>query len=175
MTEKEVEEFLRESNKIEREYGEVAYQDALQAWNMACLCSKSFNKDEGISYLLGIHRRLMKRLNHHIAGKIRRGTVYIGGERRNQSKEEIETELQNLFKRYDENKSLLLDMPESTREEFVKEWHIRYEFIHPFPDGNGRTGRILMNIQRLMLGLPILVIHEGKEQYEYYKWFRRTK
>jgi len=37
--------------------------------------------------------------------------------------------------------------------------------------GNGRVGRILYNIHRLLLGLPIHVIHEGKEQKEYYTWF----
>jgi Fic family protein len=49
--------------------------------------------------------------------------------------------------------------------------HIRFESIHPFVDGNGRMGRILMNWQRLKEGLPILIIHEGKEQQDYYKWF----
>lgn len=52
-----------------------------------------------------------------------------------------------------------------------KEAHIRFEHVHPFVDGNGRIGRILMNWQRLKEDLPILVIHEGEEQYDYYKWF----
>lgn len=52
-----------------------------------------------------------------------------------------------------------------------KQAHIDFEHIHPFVDGNGRLGRILMNWQRLKEGLPILVIHEGEEQYDYYKWF----
>jgi Fic family protein len=53
-----------------------------------------------------------------------------------------------------------------------KQAHIRFEQIHPFVDGNGRIGRILMNWQRLQEKLPILVIHEGPEQAEYYTWFR---
>lgn len=53
-----------------------------------------------------------------------------------------------------------------------KEAHIRFESIHPFADGNGRIGRILMNWQRLKEGLPILIIHEGAEQHDYYKWFK---
>ena len=57
-------------------------------------------------------------------------------------------------------------------EETIEQDHIWFEKIHPFEDGNGRTGRILMNIQRLNAGLPLLIIHEGKEQMEYYKWFQ---
>jgi Fic family protein len=53
-----------------------------------------------------------------------------------------------------------------------KKAHVAFETIHPFVDGNGRIGRILMNWQRLQEGLPILIIHEGPEQMEYYKWFK---
>ena len=56
----------------------------------------------------------------------------------------------------------------------IKRWHIQFEHIHPFEDGNGRTGRILMNLQLRKRGLPIMVIHEGKEQSEYYKWFKES-
>jgi fido (protein-threonine AMPylation protein) len=55
-----------------------------------------------------------------------------------------------------------------------KEAHIKFEKIHPFADGNGRIGRILMNWQRLKENLPILVIHEGQEQQDYYQWFRTS-
>ena len=53
-----------------------------------------------------------------------------------------------------------------------KTLHVKYEKIHPFVDGNGRTGRIFMNWWRIKNNLPILVIHEGKEQMDYYKWFK---
>jgi len=48
--------------------------------------------------------------------------------------------------------------------------HINFEKIHPFIDGNGRIGRMLLNWQRVKLGLPVLVIKESEKQ-EYYKWF----
>lgn len=51
-----------------------------------------------------------------------------------------------------------------------KDAHIRFEHIHPFIDGNGRIGRLLMNWQRLQDKLPILVILE-EERFDYYKWF----
>lgn len=54
---------------------------------------------------------------------------------------------------------------------YWKRHHIRYEQIHPFIDGNGRTGRIFINWQRLKAGLPILVIKES-EKAKYYSWFK---
>lgn len=51
------------------------------------------------------------------------------------------------------------------------ELHVEYEKIHPFVDGNGRTGRMFMNWWRIRNNLPILVIKE-KERFDYYKWFK---
>lgn len=49
--------------------------------------------------------------------------------------------------------------------------HIKFEHIHPFIDGNGRVGRMVMNWERLKAGLPILIIKDA-EKKEYYKWFK---
>jgi len=38
------------------------------------------------------------------------------------------------------------------------ETHFRFELLHPFFDGNGRTGRLLMNWQRRSAGFPVTVI-----------------
>ena len=38
--------------------------------------------------------------------------------------------------------------------EQVALFHLRFEGIHPFIDGNGRTGRLLMNLQLIRAGLP---------------------
>lgn len=53
-----------------------------------------------------------------------------------------------------------------------RELHVDYERVHPFVDGNGRTGRMFMNWWRIKNNLPILIINEGKEQLSYYKWFK---
>ena len=66
-------------------------------------------------------------------------------------------------------KELFKIIPKTAEE--IKKWHIMFEHIHPFEDGNGRTGRILMNIQRLKIGLPILIIYE-KHKFKYYDWFK---
>ena len=38
--------------------------------------------------------------------------------------------------------------------ERVSLFHLRFEGIHPFVDGNGRTGRLLLNMQLMQAGYP---------------------
>ena len=37
-------------------------------------------------------------------------------------------------------------------------WHGYYEYLHPFRDGNGRTGRLISNFILLRAGHPLLII-----------------
>jgi len=174
-TDEQVEEFLIESNAIERVYQNeypFALDDSKQAWIIGVL---NFKEDFSIDLILGIHRRLIKQLNKNIAGKIRDIPVYVGnknGYRECLQHELIRERLTRLLKVWHDNKESLNKMPDSTKEVFIKQWHVDFEGIHPFQDGNGRTGRIIMNLQRLSVGLPLLIIHEGEEQFEYYKWFK---
>lgn len=49
--------------------------------------------------------------------------------------------------------------------------HIQFERIHPFIDGNGRTGRMLMWwLQRKQNKKPTLLLQSDVENY--YSWFR---
>ncbi len=155
-------EFLRESNHIEGEYSQEALADAVKAWDWA----KKQKGHTTESLILGIHRRLMKRLYPRIAGKYRVvqvGVMTKAGFREAIKWGEIKPELDHLCNRR---------IYPCYSMEMIKDWHIQFEHIHPFEDGNGRVGRILMNLQLLKEGLPILVIHEGKEQQGYYKWFK---
>ena len=48
----------------------------------------------------------------------------------------------------------------------ILDTHIQFERIHPFSDGNGRTGRMMMNYSLLQEGFPPLIIEKGtKAQY----------
>ncbi|MDO5138066.1 MAG: Fic family protein [Oscillospiraceae bacterium] len=46
-------------------------------------------------------------------------------------------------------------------------FHAKFENIHPFADGNGRTGRLLMNYYLLLHGHPPIIIFE-EDRKEYY-------
>ena len=50
--------------------------------------------------------------------------------------------------------------------EKVANFHIQFEHLHPFEDGNGRTGRVLINHQLLMNdGIPIVIPEERRTEY----------
>lgn len=54
-----------------------------------------------------------------------------------------------------------------------KEMHIRFEDIHPFIDGNGRIGRMLMWWHQIRLGQePVLLRADRRE--DYFDWLRYT-
>jgi Fic family protein len=58
--------------------------------------------------------------------------------------------------------------------------HYQFESIHPFYDGNGRTGRILNVLYLVMAGkldFPILFLSEyiNKTRSEYYRLFNKTR
>lgn len=154
--------FLRESNLIEREPSDVAFSDAIDAWEYL-----NGYKDLTIGGILETHRLLMRRLNPRIAGKLRMVEVRVGS-RICPDPKKVKGLLLDWF--YAQN----INPP--TTSAAIKKAHVAFENIHPFEDGNGRTGRILMNWQRIKAGLPILIIHadwpkKGGEQRAYYSWF----
>jgi len=56
---------------------------------------------------------------------------------------------------------LLVDTDESQLPAAFASLHARYEQIHPFLDGNGRTGRLTLNLLLVRLGYPPAIIYKG--------------
>jgi fido (protein-threonine AMPylation protein) len=51
--------------------------------------------------------------------------------------------------------------------------HSRFEQIHPFLDGNGRTGRLVLNLILVRLGYPPAIIYK-RQRSEYLRALRRA-
>ncbi len=52
--------------------------------------------------------------------------------------------------------------------------HSRFEQIHPFSDGNGRIGRIIMHIMALRKNLPPVLIENTRKRI-YYKYLQKAQ
>ena len=66
--------------------------------------------------------------------------------------------------------SLLIEYEEMKRSvhivEAIAEFHLRFEGIHPFIDGNGRTGRLVMNFELIKAGLlPVNIKFKDRRRY----------
>jgi Fic family protein len=147
-----MEQHIRESNLIEGIDDPKADKQSMKAW-------KWLETRVGINeqVLLELHKRITAgQLPESESGHFRTIQVYVGNHTPPLAfivPERVDAWLRNF----------MLDTPKSA--------HVAFEIIHPFVDGNGRTGRMLMWWHELKLGQkPTLLLNENKQ--DYYKWFK---
>ena len=164
-TQEQIIEFLRESNAIESVYSDEMLQQSLYAWEYLI---QQDNLNTPV--VLKVHKILMLKSNlfPDEKGYYRRCPVYIGGKEAMQY-----ARIRDHLRIWCRDMNRQGGTSVTDNELDAKLRHVQYEKIHPFVDGNGRTGRMFMNWHRLKkLSLPILIVHSGREQLEYYKWFK---
>ncbi|WP_411681065.1 Fic family protein [Clostridium thailandense] len=119
------------------------------------------NIDIDQNVIKDLHYIILKSINNENAGRYRNVNVLISGSNHRPPEHFlVPQEIENLIKWYDENKNKLHPII------LAAEFHHKFTFIHPFIDGNGRCGRLLMNLILMRNGYPITVIRmEERNEY----------
>lgn len=110
-----------------------------------------------------IHQLILKNIDDKNAGIYRRVNVTISGaEHVPPDALHVESEMNRFIDWYQNQASALHSVERAARvhADFVK--------IHPFVDGNGRTARLLMNLELMKSGFPpaVLPVEKRLEYYE---------
>ena len=113
------------------------------------------------SILLEWHKKIFGQTKADIAGKFRNYLVKIGPHIA-PDWQEVKELMNDMIDFINKNKDKINSVELSARA------HYKFEKIHPFGDGNGRIGRLLMNQILWHEGYPILII-EYKKRQSYYK------
>lgn len=117
------------------------------------------------SLILDIHRTAFGHL-YDWAGRWRTTNIVVG-----QLEPPQPYQLIHLMYQFVDNLNFKLSVAQTKEEHIDCLWYAHYEFIriHPFNNGNGRTGRILMNLVAMKLGYKPLVLYyrEGESRRVY--------
>ena len=148
-----LDDYITESNAIEGEYSVEAFYDHKKAWDYL-VGQEKLTKE----VILKTHELLMKNLWLEIAGKFRTVNVRVG--------DDIKRDWQEVPRLIT---SLLEWKPRSGID--ILNWHIAYEGVHPFRDGNGRTGRLFMLWHFFKNNLNPIIIRD-KDKWGYYSLFK---
>ncbi len=109
------------------------------------------------------HQLVVMDSQRDIAGKYRDGEVYISGAKHSPPPAfEVQIKMKELVKWWLNNEKKLHPI------ELAAMLHHKFVAIHPFWDGNGRTGRLLMNIIVLRAGYPLAIILKN-DRKRYYR------
>ncbi len=111
------------------------------------------NIDINENVIKDLHYIILKSINNENAGRYRSVNVLISGSNHRPPEHFLVSQnMEELIKWYNENKDNLHPV------RLAAEFHHKFTFIHPFIDGNGRCGRLLMNLILMRFGYPMTVI-----------------
>lgn len=159
--------FLRESNNIEGVWDDLSLQQAIHAWEY-------LKKQRKLTphVVLKTHKILMlhQNLMPDEKGYFRKVRVWVGG-REGYPHWQVPMEVENWCDAMNASVKSKYVQEIEHKQGTVVAMHVLYEKIHPFVDGNGRTGRMFMNWHLKQFKLPYKIIEE-KKKHDYYAWFK---
>jgi Fic family protein len=147
---------------------DVSLREVYEAKNLARVIGyiRNKSKETEISQetILLLHQMLIGGIDDKIAGRFRKSGEYVRvGTHIAPAPEQVERMVEAIITEYTS------DLSEYFLDKIAK-FHLDFETIHPFCDGNGRIGRTLICFQLQRLGFPIIIIRD-REKKEYYKSF----
>lgn len=146
----------------------VNVREIYEAKNLAKLTETLLEKNKSklnIKLILEWHKTLLSHIDDKIAGRFRTGKEWVRvGNHLGANLQFVDMLMQDLVDHYNQNETTyFLDA--------IAQFHAEFETIHPFVDGNGRLGRVLINFQLMNMGLPPIIIQNKSKHTEYYPLF----
>ncbi|MDP2907788.1 MAG: Fic family protein [Nanoarchaeota archaeon] len=123
-------------------------------------------EDLDFHIILKWHKELFQNTKPDIAGKLRDYLVRVG-DYRAPDWQDVESLMKGFIKFCQNNKKM-------NPVELAAKAHYKFEKIHPFGDGNGRVGRLIMNHILWYNKYPMIII-EYQKRKSYYKALRKDE
>lgn len=147
----------------------VSVREVFEAKDLARVFAYIKNKvtaqDPNKDLILFLHQMLISNIDEKIAGRFRGKNEYVRvGTHIAPAPEHVESMIDAALLEYSSNHTAHFL-------EKIAKFHLEFEHIHPFIDGNGRIGRVLINYQLARLGFPPIIIRD-KEKAVYYSSFK---
>ncbi|MCX6729807.1 MAG: Fic family protein [Candidatus Saccharibacteria bacterium] len=154
---------LRDSIKKDHDIREI-----YEAKNLAKITKAQLdnpNDPTTVSLILDLHKILLTGIKDDWAGRFRSGKEWVRiGAHVGANPDFVERLVKELVSDYGkQDNRYFLDK--------ISWFHAEFETIHPFNDGNGRLGRIIINQQLRTLGFPPVIIQNKSKHSSYYPAF----
>ena len=154
---------------------DYSLREVFEAKNLARVYEYIKIKKDGIflnqDTILFIHGLLIGGIDDSIAGRFRKEHEYVRvGKHIAPAPEHVIRMVEVLLAEYKANHSVDIFS-------IIAHFHLQFETIHPFCDGNGRIGRVLISLQLQEFGYPNIIIRDKEKQlyYKTFTHFRDTK
>ncbi len=146
----------------------VNIREVFEAKNLADITESLLEKPNQkltSKLMLNLHKKLLTNIDNSIAGRWRSGKEWVRvGNHLGANPLFVPSLMEELVTEYnDDTDTYFLDK--------IAHFHAEFETIHPFVDGNGRMGRLLINLQLMQLGIPPIIVQNKSKRSDYYPLF----